>query len=70
MMDNEKEKLEAMRTSLEIIRKYSTDPEEKKLFTKLMNTNDKEKVDEELMMKLIHSTYTDYNKSNESKNKS
>lgn len=69
MMD-EKEKLEAMRTSLEIIKKYSTDPEEKNLLNKLMNTNDEAKVDDELMMKLIHSTYSSLDKNTESKSKS
>ena len=68
-MIDEKEKLEAMRNGLEIIKKYNTDPNEKNILDKLIDSNDEVNVSDELMMKLIHSTYSDYNKSKESKGK-
>lgn len=68
-MTDEKEKLEAIRNSLEIIKKFSTDPEESNLIDKLTKSNDEANVDDELMMKLIHMTYSNYDKERESKNK-
>lgn len=69
-MTDEKEKLEAIRNSLEIIKKFSTDPEESNLIDKLTKSNDEANVDDELMMKLIHSTYAGYDKQKESNSKS
>ncbi len=68
-MIDEKDKLEAMKTSLEIIKKYSTDPEEKDLLKELVETNQEEKVDDELMMKLTHSSYSNLAKAKESNDK-
>lgn len=69
-MIDKKEKLEALKTSLEIIKKYSTNPEEKNLLNMLIENDENEEVSNELMMYLIHSNYTDYDKIKESKVKS
>ena len=66
-MIDDKSKLEAMRTSLEIVKKYSNNEEKNTIIKELLDSDDKEKISDELMMKLIHQTYNEYEEEKESK---
>ena len=66
-MIDDKSKLEAMRTSLEIVKKYSNNEEKNAIIKELLDCDDKENISDELMMKLIHQTYNEYEEEKESK---
>ncbi len=61
-MIDEKKKLESMKASLEIMKKYTTDSNEKEVINELLN-DDGEEVSDELMMKLVHQSYENLEKS-------
>ena len=66
MMHDEKRKnLQALKESIEILREYSESPCEEQILNELISSDElNNKIDDELMKKLVHNNYNSFNKEN------
>ena len=66
MMNDEKRKnLQALKESIEILREYSESPCEEQILNELISSDElNNKIDDELMKKLVHNNYNSFNKEN------
>ena len=65
MNDEKRKNLQALKESIEILRKYSESPCEEQILNELISSDElNNKIDDELMKKLVHNNYNSFNKEN------
>ena len=65
MNDEKRKNLQALKESIEILREYSESPCEEQILNELISSNElNNKIDDELMKKLVHNNYNSFNKEN------
>lgn len=64
MIDKDKKNnLSVIKDSILLLKQYVDDPIEKDILNQLLVDNNDNKIDEELMMKLVHTKYNSFDKS-------
>lgn len=65
MNDEKRKNLQALKESIEILREYSESPCEEQILNELISSDElNNKIDDELMKKLVHNNYNSFNKEN------